>query len=747
MPNFHLEMSLIFSLANVIIGLCFFSIASALLAYLRLRGGKRLRDWRLYSICIFFYSVGIARVARGFDIDLGFPNLSLALDLVSDVLGVYAAITIWPLFLGLLKLPTNEQLDELNKKLIHSQHLFNSFMRFTYVNEAFCKLFQVKQEEVLGKRSQSFMPSEAAITLHRGDMQVLRSCDSSELVLTIPIADRERRFLIVKFPIWNEEFMVGTVAIDLTGQKAAEEREKLAERRFQTMVDAVKEYAIFLTDQEGKILTWNKGAERISGYGASEIIGKSIAAFYPPDSPPEKVNQELTIAKSEGQYQEENWRLRKDGSKYWSSTLLSPIHDEKNELIGFLDVIRDLSDKRHAELEIAIQRDKAVEASALKSAFVANISHEIRTPLSGILGMNELLLQTDLNADQLEFARTVQESAQSLLTVLNDVLDLSKIESGRLDLEQIPFSVSFATQDATRLMLAAARNKGLKLSHEIDASLPELVIGDPERLRQVLLNLIGNAVKFTPRGQVDVRVKKVMEDSQTVTLIFSVSDTGIGIAPDEHKYLFVPFAQVDASFTRRFGGTGLGLTISKHLIELMRGEIGFESEKGRGSTFWFKIPFPKTEESASSLRLVGGAASSNPAEPTVMVVEDNPILQDLATKQLSRLGLKVVIAKDGSEAIDLVTSTRFDAIFMDCYMPKMDGFEATRQIRVFEQSRNRRTPIIAMTAAALMGEREKAFAAGMDDFIVKPVTIKQLKAAYEKWKQEPLDRLRQTGTE
>lgn len=759
--NNHIELVHLFSLANVIIGLCFLSIASAVISYAVLKGGKRLRDKRFYSICIFFVAVGIARIARGFDVDVLHPNLSLALDLVSDALGVYAAFTVWSLFLGVLKLPSSEQLDELNKKLIHSQHLFNSFMRytpslqyarddhlrFTYANEAFCKLFGIKNEEVLGKRSQSFMPSETALTMHRGDMQVLRTCDPYEFVVTLPVADGERSFLIVKFPIWNEEFMVGTVAIDLTAQKTAEEREKLAEHRFQSMVDAVKEYAIFLTDKEGNILTWNKGAERISGYAASEIIGGSLSVFYPLETPAEKVKQELEIARSEGQYQEENWRVRKDGSRYWSSSLLTPTYDEKGGLIGYLEVIRDLSDKRQAELEIAIQRDKAVEASALKSAFVANISHEIRTPLSGILGMNELLLQTNLNTEQLEFAKIVQESAQSLLTVLNDVLDLSKIESGRLDLEQIPFNVSFATQDATRLMLAAARNKGLNLNHQIDASLPDLVIGDPERLRQVLLNLIGNAVKFTPSGEVEVKVSKVAENDKTVSIKFAVSDTGIGISPEEHKYLFVPFAQVDASFTRRFGGTGLGLAISKHLVEMMLGEINFESEKGKGSTFWFSIPFPKSAESASSLRLVGGAAGTNPSEPTVLVVEDNPILQDLAIKQLSRLGLKVVIAKDGVEAVQYVDSSRFEAIFMDCYMPKMDGFEATRQIRALEQNRNRRTPIIAMTAAALMGEREKAFAAGMDDFIVKPVTIRQLKAVYEKWKQLPIDRLRQTGTE
>jgi osomolarity two-component system, sensor histidine kinase TcsA len=547
----------------------------------------------------------------------------------------------------------------------------------------------------------------------------------------LPSPSGNTNWLVVKFPIWDSQLLIGAVAIDISRQIAAEERERRTSEAFRLMVSAVNEYAIFMLDSSGRIQSWNEGAQRLKGYAAEEIIGKHFSIFYPPEEvAANHPAEELELATKNGSYHEENWRVRKDGSRFWADVTITAVF-EKGELQGFAKVTRDKTDQRNKEQELAVTRDQALEASALKSAFVATISHEIRTPLSGILGMNELLLQTDLNDEQRDLARTVQASSQSLLTILNDVLDLSRIEAGKLHLEPIPFNVSFTSQDATRLMSAAAKSKGLMLTHQIDARLPELVIGDPERLRQILLNLIGNAVKFTHKGEITVEAKMIDEDADTLTIKFIVKDTGIGIGQDERKHLFAPFGQVESTLNRKFGGSGLGLTISKHLVNKMGGQIGFESEKGKGSTFWFSIPFPKTAEGAPDLLWRRGENINT--EPIALIVEDNAIMQDLATKQLTNLGIKSLVACCGSEAVEAIHATQFDAIFMDCHLPKMDGYEATKAIRQIEKARNRRTPIIAMTAAAMASDREKALASGMDDYITKLVSLENLRAVCEKW--------------
>jgi CheY-like chemotaxis protein len=376
-------------------------------------------------------------------------------------------------------------------------------------------------------------------------------------------------------------------------------------------------------------------------------------------------------------------------------------------------------------------RDQAVEASSLKSAFIANMSHELRTPLSGVLGMNELLLNSALSDGQRKLAQTVQDSARSLLSIVNDILDLSKIEAGKMNLENIRVNISDIVHDGIQLLSAAARSKNLELQAEIDPALPDKLFGDPVRLHQVLLNLLGNAIKFTYQGAVTVRASLLQEDDTFLTAKFEVVDTGIGISNEDRRFLFLPFTQVDRSTTRIYGGTGLGLNISKRLVELMGGQIGVDTESGKGSTFWFTVPFKK--KGTEAMPRPEGTQHGVTADSEILIVEDHPALQDMVDMQLTHLGLPHRVVGTAEEALSLIQSHEFALVLMDCHLPKMDGYDATRAIRELEKDGTRHLPIVAMTAGAMKGDPEKCLAAGMDDYLAKPYTIEQLRDKLSRW--------------
>ena len=387
--------------------------------------------------------------------------------------------------------------------------------------------------------------------------------------------------------------------------------------------------------------------------------------------------------------------------------------------------------------KLTLARDQALEASNLKSSFVANISHELRTPVTGVLGMNELLLQTELTAHQKELASSMQDAARSLHSIVNDILDLSKIEAGKMTLQNLLINPADMIRDSINLLLPSAQRKGISLNCLIDPVLEEKkphLTGDPVRINQVLLNLMGNAIKFTERGSIEVKAEVLDRKEEHSIIKISVTDTGIGLAPDERKMLFVPFTQADDSTTRKYGGTGLGLTISKHLVELMDGEIGVESEKGKGSTFWFSIPLLHSNEII--LKRYTTSASINLATASqgkVLVVEDNPVLRSLALKQLEMLGIGANAVSNGQAALDELDRVRYSLILMDCHLPVMDGFEATQAIRKQEEKTGEHITIIAMTAGAMTGDDEKCRLSGMDDYLAKPYTLKQLKEKLNNW--------------
>jgi PAS domain S-box-containing protein len=527
-------------------------------------------------------------------------------------------------------------------------------------------------------------------------------------------------------------------------EKVAAEAVRESEERFRLLIDGVKDYAIFMLDVDGHVTSWNEGAKRLKGWDAQEILGSYFSKFYTEEAVaaghPE---HELELAEAEGRYAEEGWRVRKDGSKFMADVTITAIRDESGKLRGFSKVTRDITERKRAEEALRLAKEsadalcmekEAAEATSLaKSLFLANMSHELRTPMTGILGFLQLALEEDLAPVPRKYLETTQSSARSLLRILNDILDMAKIEAGKLTIEEKPFSLPLCITEAVDIITPEVLRKGLDFAISVAEEVPDTVVGDQVRLRQVLINLIGNAVKFTEGGKVVLRVTagRATSDGKR-EFTFAVTDTGIGIPDDKKGLLFQAFSQVDDSHTRRYGGTGLGLAITREIVELMGGTISFESEEGVGSTFSFTIPLAEAGlecdvlPAAESLSFEAiTTAQAGERIPRVLLAEDDSTIRQVLGLMLKRSNYNLDIAEDGQKAVEMWEKAEYDIVLMDIQMPRLNGFEATRVIREKERARGGYTPIVAMTAHARKEDKESCLAAGMDAYISKPIDFKK----------------------
>jgi PAS domain S-box-containing protein len=470
---------------------------------------------------------------------------------------------------------------------------------------------------------------------------------------------------------------------------------------------------------------------------------KILAVIHPDDLAIVRESNRQSAATMAPWYRE--YRVRHpDGTERWVLGRAVPERESDGSLVWY-GFAADITERKTLEESLANARDQALEASRLKSEFLATISHEIRTPMNSVIGMAGLLTETRLTPEQHEMARTIFTGAESLLAIINDILDFSRMEAGRMRIEAAEFDLRQLVAETVALQLHRAREKGVVLTCHFESAPSSLLLGDSGRVRQVLTNLVGNAIKFTDSGQVQVRVRVESESSSRTRVRMSVRDTGIGIPAKAQRLLFQPFIQADGSSTRRFGGTGLGLAICRQLVELMGGAIGFESEPGKGSLFWFELEFLRRGLPTTSTPLAGNAADStggtgsgsHVAAPSVngrrkrlLVAEDNPANQRVAEMMLTKMGYDVTIAPDGQRALAQLAQQPFDGVLMDCQMPTIDGYNAARQIRAGKlPGVNARIPIIALSAYARPEDRTRSLEAGMDDHVSKPILRDDLQSA------------------
>ncbi len=571
------------------------------------------------------------------------------------------------------------------------------------------------------------VPGGPAVTvayrMRRGDGRVLGVEETRRLITGGPAGEPAESVSVIR-PVATGR--AGTFA-------AAAEAEPVHGRDgpFARMLDAANAGIVVMDPHhpDHPVIFANRAATKITGYGRAEFIGRRWRLLDGPNADPGVAKQIDEAMRQQRPLSTTFVARRKDGTAYWMRFDFSPVRDEAGQVDAYVSVFSDISEQKRIEDDLRRARDAAEEANQAKSEFIANISHELRTPLNGVIGFTNLLLNENLPAEQRRYATFAHDAGSSLLAIINNILDLSKIEAGKLTLVETDFSVVDLAVSCNTVVWHAARERGLDLNFVLKPDVMNLVRGDPNRIRQVLLNLLSNAIKYTEKGSVVLTIAKLADLPTGTTLKFSVTDTGVGIAKEQQSRLFQKFSQIEDKPGIYLRGTGLGLAICKNLVEHMGGSIGVTSMPGLGSNFWFSVPL---KAAIGDGRKPGERNTPAHRGVRILLVEDTLMNQELMITLLRRAGHEVELAADGEAAVEAVRRHEFDLILMDVQLPRMDGMAATRAIRRLGTATSR-APIIAMTARALSGDVEKCLDAGMDDHLSKPVDAAALLAIIDRW--------------
>jgi osomolarity two-component system, sensor histidine kinase TcsA len=622
--------------------------------------------------------------------------------------------------------------------------VLDSSFHIVQVSARYLALSKFSSEECVGLSIYDFVQTK----VHVPDVTSVRhaietALSIKDVYIMDGIGGPNGRFWRVRtVPIFDNDELLYVV---LEAQDTTEEHSKMqalndqlyTSETYRILVNTVKDYAIFMIDPTGNVATWNAGAAILKQYTPQEILGKNFSVFYSEeDRIARKPEKELELCLREGKVEDEGWRYKKDGSRFWANVIITPVY-RSDTLIGFSKVTRDLTERKATEARMIAAFE---EASKLKSDFLANMSHEIRTPMHGMLSALALLVDTGLSPDQRELAGIIEESGSVLLQVINDILDYSKLASGSFTINTDVISVPEITSAVMRCY--PAMRPQVRLETVVHSNIPRSAKGDPIRYRQILQNLVSNAVKFTESGYVRVSISLLDDDDDddetSYNIKTEVTDTGIGVPSHAISDLFTPFTQFDNSATKRYKGTGLGLSICKSLTELMGGTIGFcPNNNPRGSNFWFTTKLAKLDGKSIPVRpsrIPGEKLTEIALKKQLLLVEDNVINQTVMVRLLKVLGFQCVdIALDGAQAVQLIKKKplTYNLVLMDINMPVLDGVSATAQIRVLGLN----IPIVAMTANALEGDAQTYLAKGFSDYIAKPVDRRALLKILFKWLQ------------